>query len=111
MKKKNLFASSHQEVFPGVGATAFGGKETMLMHAVLDHGANVPEHSHPEEQISFVLEGRLAFQIDGEVCEVAAGEAVHIPAGAAHAVRALEPSIVVDVFSPVRMDLIEKLGG
>jgi len=111
MKKKSLFTSAHLEVFPGVTASVFGGKEAMLMHAVLDHGANVPEHSHPEEQISFVIEGRLAFQIDGEVCEVAAGEAVHIPSGAAHAVRALEPSIVIDIFSPIRLDLIEKLGG
>ncbi len=111
MKKKDLFASAHHQVFAGVSAAAFGGRQAMLMHAVLDHGANVPEHSHPEEQISFVLEGRLAFQIDGEVCEVAAGEAVHIPSGAAHAVRALEPSIVVDIFSPIRLDLIEKLGG
>ena len=111
MKKKNVFESPHQEVFPGVAATAFGGKETMLMHATLEKGATVPEHSHPEEQISFILAGRLAFVIDGNACEVAAGEAVHIPAGAAHAVRALEPSVVVDIFSPVRMDLIEKLGG
>ncbi|WP_457637959.1 cupin domain-containing protein [Oceanithermus sp.] len=111
MKKKNLFDSPHHQVFPGVSASAFGGEKVMLMHAILERGATVPEHSHPEEQISFVLEGRLAFQIDGEVCEVAAGEAVHIPSGAAHAVRALEPSLVVDVFSPVRLDLIEKLGG
>jgi quercetin dioxygenase-like cupin family protein len=111
MKKKDLPASPHYQVFPGVSAAAFGGERAMLMHAVLDHGASVPEHSHPQEQISFVLEGRLAFQIAGEVCEVAAGEAVHIPANAPHAVRALEPSVVVDVFSPVRPDLIEKLGG
>ncbi|WP_456411079.1 cupin domain-containing protein [Oceanithermus sp.] len=111
MKKKDMFASDHQQIFAGVGATVFGGQQAMLMHAVLDHGANVPEHSHPEEQISFVLEGRLAFQIGDEVCEVAAGEAVYIPSGAPHAVRALEPSVVIDVFSPVRTDLLEKFGG
>ena len=111
MKKKDVVSSPHAEVFPGVAAAVFGGKEAMFMHAVLDHGVTVPEHSHPEEQISFVLEGHLAFQIEDEVCEVAAGEAVHIPSGAKHAVRALEPSVVVDIFSPVRLDLIEKLGG
>jgi len=111
MKRKDVFKAPHLEVFPGVAATAFGGKEAMLMHAVLEKGADVPKHSHPEEQISFVLEGRLLFEIENEACEVFAGEAVHIPAGAEHAVRALESSVVVDIFSPVRMDLIEKLGG
>ncbi|HHO58167.1 cupin domain-containing protein [Oceanithermus sp.] len=111
MKRKDLEGSPHGELFPGARATAFGGRQTMINHVVLDHGVTVPEHSHPEEQITYVLSGRLAFQIEDEVCEVGAGEAVWIPGGATHAVRALEPSVVLDVFSPVRPDLLERFGG
>jgi len=111
MKRKNLERSPHGEIFPGARASAFGGRETMLNHVELDAGVTVPEHSHPEEQITYVLAGRLAFEIEGEVCEVGAGEAVWVPGGARHAVRALEPSAVLDVFAPIRPDLLEKFGG
>lgn len=111
MKRKDLEASPHGELLPGARAAAFGGRQTMLNHVVLDHGVTVPEHSHPEEQLTYVLSGRLAFQIEDEVCELSAGEVIWVPGGAAHAVRALEPSVVIDVFSPVRPDLLERFGG
>ena len=111
MKRKDLESGVHGELLPGARAAAFGGAEAMVNHVILDHGVTVPEHSHPEEQLSYVISGRLAFQIEGEVCELGAGEVVWVPGGAVHAVRALEPSVVLDIFSPVRPDLLEKLGG
>ncbi len=110
MNRKNLFEAVHRVLFPGAEAAAFAGERLMVNHVVLAHGTEVPAHSHPEEQITLVLEGRIAFQLGDEVCELGPGDAIAVPAGVPHAVRALMPSAVLDVFTPVRADLLEKLG-
>ena len=51
-----------------------------------------------------MLEGRLRFVVDGEEQDVVAGESMFIPGGVPHAVEALEDSLVLDVFAPVRDD-------
>jgi quercetin dioxygenase-like cupin family protein len=45
-------------------------------------------HSHPGEEIIYVLEGSLEYQVDGQPTKVYnAGEALTVPAGVIHAVR------------------------
>ena len=79
--------------------------ETMtLARIILGKGAVVPSHEHENEQIATVLEGRLRFVVGGEEREVVAGESVAVPANVPHEVEALEDSIVLDAFSPVRED-------
>lgn len=79
--------------------------ETMtLARVTLRQGALVPMHEHENEQIANVLEGRLRFVVGDEEREVAAGETVPLPANVPHEVEALEDSVVLDVFSPVRAD-------
>lgn len=81
--------------------------ETMtLARILLSKGAVVPSHRHENEQIATVLEGRLRFVVGGEEREVVAGESVPVPANVPHEVEALEDSIVMDVFSPVREDWV-----
>ena len=74
----------------------------------LKQGGVVPSHSHANEQISIVLSGVLLFKIDGRETVVRAGEVMQIPGNAAHEVEVLEDTLVVDVFSPVRQDWIDK---
>lgn len=73
----------------------------------LKKGAVVPRHSHENEQISHVLQGALLFQFDD--CEVTAreGDLVEIASHEAHRVEALEDSLAMDVFQPVRQDWIQ----
>ncbi len=81
--------------------------ETMtLARITLSKGAVVPRHQHENEQIATVLEGRLRFVVDGEEREVGPGESVPVPASVPHEVEALEDSVVLDVFSPVREDWV-----
>ena len=68
--------------------------------------ALVPQHSHVHEQVSMVQQGAVKFHVDGREQIVHAGEFLAIPPRAPHSVEALEDSIVVDVFSPVREDWI-----
>ncbi len=73
---------------------------------LLAKGAHVPRHEHPNEQITNVLEGRLRFVMGDEERIVSAGATVLIPADLPHEVEALEDSIALDVFSPVREDWV-----
>ena len=74
----------------------------------LKRGGIVPSHSHANEQISIVLSGALLFRIAGQETIVRAGEVMQIPGNVAHEVAVLEDTLVVDVFSPVRQDWIDK---
>lgn len=69
-------------------------------------GAIVPRHSHVNEQITTVESGRLRFIFDDAEITVAAGESLQIPSNLAHRVEALDDSVALDVFSPVREDWV-----
>ena len=79
----------------------------MLARIVLRKGCVVPEHSHPNEQIAFILNGALRFQIDGETHTVRTGEVLVIPANLPHSAIALEDTVDFDVFAPPRQDWID----
>lgn len=87
------------------------GDRMMLAHVYLKKGCIVPQHSHENEQLTYILEGALRFWLgeDGEEeVVVRAGEVLHIPANVPHKAEALEDTLDVDVFSPPRQDWIEK---
>ena len=83
------------------------GDGMMLAQVFLKKGAIVPQHSHHNEQLTYILEGALHFHI-GENGEeeivVRAGEVLLIPSNVPHMAIALEDTLDVDVFSPPRED-------
>jgi quercetin dioxygenase-like cupin family protein len=83
------------------------GNDMMLAHIYLKKGAIVPQHSHHNEQLTYILEGALRFWIgeDGSQEQlVRAGEVIHIPSNVPHRAEAVEDTLDVDVFSPPRED-------
>jgi quercetin dioxygenase-like cupin family protein len=95
------------EMFPGVvRRTLTSGDRTTLVEITLAEGAVVPEHTHPHEQIGYVVSGRVSFVIDGEERELGAGDSYLVPGGAKHLVTALEASVCIDIFSPVREEYL-----
>jgi len=81
--------------------------ETMTIARIdLRAGAGVASHSHLHEQVATVLEGSLRFVVGDEEHIVSAGESMIVPSGVPHEVEALEDSLVLDVFSPVRDDWV-----
>jgi quercetin dioxygenase-like cupin family protein len=84
------------------------GQNVMLARVLLKKGCIVPEHSHHNEQITYVLEGALKFWIDGKVLVVNAGEVLIIPPHMPHKAEALEYTVDLDVFTPPRADWINK---
>lgn len=86
------------------------GDKMMLAHVYLKKGCVVPQHSHENEQLTYILDGALKFWIGEEMREqiVRAGEVLVIPGGVLHKAEALEDTLDVDIFSPPRQDWIEK---
>jgi quercetin dioxygenase-like cupin family protein len=71
----------------------------------LDAGAVVPRHSHINEQVSTVESGMLRFILDsGEELIVGPGESLQIPSNVPHEVHAMEQTVALDIFCPVRED-------
>jgi quercetin dioxygenase-like cupin family protein len=84
------------------------GQEIMLARVLLKKGCIVPEHSHHNEQVTYILDGALRFWIDGKEITVHAGEVLCIPANMPHKAEALEDTVDLDVFTPPRADWINR---
>jgi quercetin dioxygenase-like cupin family protein len=84
------------------------GQEIMLARVLLKKGCIVPEHSHHNEQLTYILDGALKFWIDGREIVVRTGEVLCIPAHMPHKAEALEDTVDLDVFNPPRADWIDK---
>ena len=79
--------------------------DTMTVARVyLKKGCLVPMHSHHNEQISMMTEGRLKFVIDGKELVLNPGEALRIPPNVPHSAEALDDCVAIDLFSPPRGD-------
>jgi quercetin dioxygenase-like cupin family protein len=72
----------------------------------LEPGMEVRPHSHPFEQLAYILAGRVRFTVGDEVVEVGAGEVLRIPPDVVHCGEPIgsETAINLDVFAPVRDD-------
>ena len=82
------------------------GQNIMISRVLLKKGCVVPEHSHVNEQLTYILEGALKFWIDGKEIVVRAGEVLAIPSNMPHKAEALEDTVDLDVFNPPRADWI-----
>ena len=95
------------ELNAGLGRQLIVGQNIMLARVLLKKGCIVPEHSHPNEQLTFIAEGALKFWIDGKVIVVNAGECLTIPPNMPHKAEALEDTIDFDAFHPPRADWMD----
>lgn len=95
------------EVSPGVkrAVRAHGGG-LMLVEVWFEEGAKAALHSHPHEQATYVLEGRVKLTVDGKDVVLGRGDSLYIPADVPHSAEALEPTRLLDVFSPQREDFL-----
>ena len=83
------------------------GEREMLAQIYLKRGALVPMHAHESEQMTYILQGALRFLVDGEEIIVREGEVLHIPSRTPHQSEALEDTLELDVFSPIRSEWID----
>lgn len=72
----------------------------------LEKGACLPSHHHPHEQIGYLVSRPLRLSIENEAREVAPGDSWIIPGDVLHQAEALDNTVAVEVFSPVREDYL-----
>ena len=64
------------------------GREVIQVRVDLEPGVTFPEHSHPGEEIIYVLEGVWEYQVEGKgAMRLKAGEVLFIPAGVKHGAK------------------------
>jgi quercetin dioxygenase-like cupin family protein len=64
------------------------GREVIQARVEIDPGVTAPRHSHPGEEIIYVLEGTMEYQVDGKPpVTLKAGDVLFIPAGAIHSAK------------------------
>ncbi len=80
------------------------GERAMVAQVFIARGGVVPIHHHESEQISYIVEGALKFELEGKEVVVRKGEVLHIPSNVPHRAVALEDTLDLDVFSPIRID-------
>jgi len=84
--------------------TLISGQSMMVCEFTFDAHVEIPSHTHPNEQVGYIVSGRIRITIDGEQHELTQGDSYYAPANVTHSAFTLEPSIVVDTFSPPRED-------
>jgi quercetin dioxygenase-like cupin family protein len=91
----------------GMSRKLISADRMMIAHVYFKKGDDVPQHSHDNEQLTYILEGALHFWFGpagAQQITVRAGEVVVIPSNVLHRALALEDTLDVDVFSPPRQD-------
>jgi len=93
------------EMVPGVWRRALSyGQRLMVVQVTLEEGAVVPAHSHPHEQITYVIKGRLSMEVEGQTHVLGPGDSLLLPGDAEHGATVTERALVIDTFSPPRED-------
>ena len=63
------------------------GREVVQVRVDFDPGYVSPMHTHPGEEIIYVLEGTLEYEIGGKTARVKPGDVLFVPAGTPHLAR------------------------
>jgi quercetin dioxygenase-like cupin family protein len=67
-----------------------------------------PEHTHPHEQMSIVVSGRVRFFVEGVERIALPGDVLHFPSNCLHGATMMDEEVVlIDIFTPVREDFLE----
>jgi len=93
---------------PRISRKVITGDKAMVAQVFISKGGVVPEHHHESEQITYILEGALEFELQGRKVVVSAGEVLRIPSHVPHSAVALEDTLDLDIFSPIRVDWLTR---
>ncbi len=106
MKLKNLEALHGVVARPGVLRRSFSGEQGTIAFTTLEPGHAPYPHSHPHEQIVYILSGRARFHVGDEEAVVGPGDMLVVPSGVEHWAEAVGDEAVLDLslFSPRRDD-------
>ena len=85
------------------------GSQGMIVWWSIGAGVHVEPHSHANEQIVWMLKGKMEFRLGSEQRVCSGGDVVVIPGGTEHEAWFREDTEVIDFFAPPRAEFL--LGG
>ncbi len=90
----------------GVERAGFRGDDVLMVMNWLTPGMETNPHSHPFEQLAYIVSGRMKFVIGEDTFEAGPGSVIRIPPDVEHYGEPIgdEPVLNLDVFSPIRDD-------
>jgi quercetin dioxygenase-like cupin family protein len=98
-----------EQVANGIKRQMIVGENVMVCRFTFDPFVVTDVHTHPHEQVTLVIKGKAKFTIDGLAVIVAAGDVLHFPPHNSHGATMLDEEVVlIDIFSPIREDFLDK---
>lgn len=92
---------------PGIKRQMVVGKNLMMCRFTFEPFLVTPEHTHPHEQMTLVIKGKVKFIIDGEAKIVSPGDVLHFPPNNRHGATMLDEEVIlIDIFAPIREDFL-----
>ena len=93
-----------KNTLPGFFGKMVHGDSSSLVFWDIKKGGVSPEHHHPHEQITYIMEGQLEMVIGGEKYLLTPGCVHVIPSNVPHSAVALTDCRIIDSFAPARDD-------
>ena len=103
--KQNWDQIPEKEVIKGLFAKIVHTDNMTIVRWRILKNSVLPEHKHPHEQITMVLEGDLLLTVNNEKYNMKKGDIFPITSNLPHLGEAITDCDVIDVFTPVREDL------
>lgn len=91
-----------REIIPGYSARFVQSPNMTIAYWNIKSGSPMPQHAHPNEQVTTLLEGEFMMTIGDETHHLKAGSVMVIPPDVVHSGLPLTNCRIIDVFYPKR---------
>ena len=96
------------ELSPGLTRQMIHTPRMTILRVSFKKGVATPAHQHIHEQVTMLTSGAMRFDLAGVPVLLNPGDLLPIPSNVPHGAEALEDSVLIDVFTPPREDLMTK---
>ena len=97
-----------EQVAEGIKRQMVVGENLTVQRFTCDPFVATDAHTHPHEQMTLVIRGKVRFTIGGLAVIAAAGDVLHFPPHNRHDAMMLDEEVVlIDIFTPIREDFLE----
>jgi quercetin dioxygenase-like cupin family protein len=104
VRKISWEALEEERLSETVSRQMVSGEKATLTRMTAKNGAEIPRHSHPNEEYMMVTSGALRYQFDDSEMVVNAGDVLIVPPDVSHSIRVEGDASFFVFFTPVRED-------
>jgi quercetin dioxygenase-like cupin family protein len=95
-----------EQISEKISRRILSGDQGMIVWWSIGAGVHVEPHSHANEQIAWMLKGKMEFRLGSEQRVCGPGDVMVIPGGTEHEAWFREDTEVIDFFAPPRDDFL-----